>query len=132
MFAHLFYRPLKKTASHTLFIRLAWLALTVFTVIFCGPVKRAIERRLDNAGITCTTDASRHLKTHYREKRDTAPTIHFSIQQSPDNGFGPILASASISIRLLSRQDVLIKNLRKPAAITAALPLYLHCRKLQV
>jgi hypothetical protein len=129
---HLFTKPVKKTITNKLFIRFIWLALTIYVAMVCGPVKRVIEQRLDNAGITCTTNASKQLKTWYREKRESAPTIHLSIHQLHDDGLMLFLASSFISIFFLSRRGIYFKNSLSPVTNIAALPLYIHFRKLQI
>ena len=108
--------------------------LAVFTVILCGPVKKLIEIRLDNTGITSLAQTmERKVKTGYREKRDIAPQVHYAVHQVPDAGFPLFLISVFAAILFLAER----KNgvFQVPASHTpqvATTPLYLYIRKLQV
>ena len=115
-------------------IRSAWLTLTIFLVIFCGPFKKLIELRVDNTiGIVSSPQAIyKTLHTGYREKHDIAPLVHTTQQQSPVTGFPFFLLSSFLLIILLLRKDTIFKLRHISVATISEMPLYLHFRKLQI
>jgi hypothetical protein len=123
-------QALKKSS---LFVKMAWLVITIFVVMMTGPIKKLVEIRLDNSGIVNTTqDEEKKLKTWHREKRDYAPAIHLVAHDVADDALAFVFVSSFVALLLAARPE----NGHIPTLQTVALqhhvPRYLQCRKLLV
>jgi hypothetical protein len=115
------------------FCRSVWLAIAVFCIVFCGPVKKIIELRYDKTGASSSQSLENKLRTYYREKKDIAQLVPGESHQSPHSGL-PLFAIAGpvISFPLFTGHCNNAVESHTPASVMPGLPLYLRFRKLQV
>jgi hypothetical protein len=118
-------------AKYLSLIKGAWLVFALFVMVCCGPVKKMIELQLDNASTT-TLSIDKKLHTWYREKKDVALLAYHVAGHQPETGLTVFLIASLFSLLLFLKIRKGFKQQYIPLSVTAAMPLYLHIRKLQV
>ncbi|HXS35598.1 MAG TPA: hypothetical protein VN721_02770 [Flavipsychrobacter sp.] len=122
-----------KLTTYSPFAKFLCLALAIFIIIFSSAVKKLIELRLVRENISISAQYSSHkLRTGYRERRFTAPTIHITPQATSDADHLLLFASSFALSILFFRNELFSKFFHRNSDITSLVPLYLYCRKLQI
>ena len=122
-----------KLTTYSPFARFICLALGIFIIIFSSAVKKLIELRLVRENIAISSQYSSHkLRTGYRERRFTAPTIHITSQATSDANHLLLLASSFALSILFFRNEFFSKFFNRNSDVTSLVPLYLYYRKLQI
>jgi len=122
----------EKYAAYSLVCRSAWLAMAVFLIIFCGPVKKLIELRYDNTGAASSLSVDNKLRTGYREKKDIAVLAQSVSYPSPGAGFTLFAASSFVFLPTGLTNPVYFKAHCSHSSVVPGMPLYLRLKKLQV
>jgi hypothetical protein len=118
-------------AKHPLYIRAIWLYIAVSLLVFCAPVKRLVEYRLDGIPPATTVPVvDKKLHTGYRQKHDKPSLIQKVTHHLPvvDNMLPGSCALSGISF--LAAHAFFPGLSTGKEAGNSSLPLYLRHRRL--
>lgn len=121
----------RRFAANNTLSRSVWIMLAVFVVVFCGPVKRLIEIRFEG-DYAAAKSPDKKLRTCYRDKRDSAPTVNIVSYKSPDSGHDVSIVPALYIVSFPSPGLLASPTLVSKLVTRENVPLYLHFRNLRI